>query len=302
MSSKKHLIVIGGPTASGKTNVAIALARHFEVPILSADSRQLYKEMTIGTAKPTPEELARARHYFIDHLSVTQPYTVSDFEAEALALLASLFLERKVAILVGGSGLFIQAVCEGLDKFPEVPDAIFQQVQQLHQDKGLEGLQQALSEADPLYYGEVDRQNPRRLMRALSVCWSSGQPFSAFRQKRPVPRSFVCHYVALEVDRPSLYQRINRRVEEMLEAGLLEEVNSLYEYKMLPALQTVGYRELFSYLDGDISYEEAVELIKRNTRRYAKRQGTWLRRDEHWHWFDPANRNLIIDFLTQKMN
>lgn len=301
MSTQKHLIVIGGPTASGKTALAIAVAQHFNAAILSADSRQFYNEMTIGTAKPTVAELAQAPHFFIDHLSVKKPYTVSDFEKEALSTLDQLFSQQDVAILAGGSGMFIKAVCEGLDDFPEVTEEARGEVNELFEKEGILGLQKALATADPDYYKIVDLQNSRRLLRALMVCESSGQPYSSFLNAKPANRSFTPHYICLNMDREKLYERINLRVDQMLENGLLEEARSLESYKNLPSLQTVGYAELFRYFDGEYDMETAVELIKRNSRRYAKRQLTWLRRDEHWKWFQSGAVESVLNYLKQQI-
>ena len=286
MSSQKHLFIVGGPTASGKTSLAIALAKHFNAPILSADSRQFYREMSIGTAKPTAKELAQAKHFFIDTLSIEKRYTVSDFEKEALELLDTIFATQDFAILAGGSGLFIKAVCEGLDEFPEVTEEARKEVEVIFEKEGIEGLQNAVALADPVYFETVDRQNSRRLIRALLVCRSSGQAYSSFLKANPASRPFKSHYICLDMDRKALYKRINLRVDLMMENRLLEEVKGLQTHKELPSLQTVGYAELFGYLDGRHSLEEAVELIKRNSRRYAKRQLTWFRRDEHWAWFE----------------
>lgn len=286
---QKYLLVIGGATATGKTALSIQLAQHFQTAILSADSRQFYREMSIGTAKPTPEELAQAPHYFINSLSITQPYSVGDYERDALALLEKLYQQHDLVILTGGSGLFIRAVCEGLDDFPEIPDAVRQNIQELYQKEGLEGLQTILQEVDPDYYEEVDLQNPIRLTRALEVYQTSGKPFSHFRSQLPQPRPFHPIYIKLEMDRERLYERINRRVDQMMEQGLLEEARALLPYRHLNALQTVGYQELFDYLDGKTDLESAIDLIKQNSRRYAKRQGTWFRKRPHWKGFEPGD-------------
>ncbi len=297
MSNTKHLIVIGGPTASGKTALAIAIAQQFNAPILSADSRQFYREMTIGTAKATEEELAQAKHYFVNTRSVTEPYTVSDYEKEALQRLEEIYAQQDVAVIAGGSGMFIKAVCEGLDEFPEVCEEARGVVETLYEKEGLSGLQEALEKADIDYYKTVDLQNSRRLIRALSVCESSGKPYSSFLKKEPKQRSFIPHYICLNMNREKLYDRINRRVDIMLENGLLAEARGLQEYKELSALQTVGYAELFDHFEGKQDLETAIELIKRNSRRYAKRQLTWFRRDKHWKWFDEATPEEVIQFL-----
>lgn len=290
----KKLLVIGGATATGKTALAIRLARHFGTEILSADSRQLYREMSIGTAKPTEEELAAAPHHFIHHISIEEPYSVGDYEREALALLEKLFQEHEVVILCGGSGLYIKAVCEGLDVFPEVPPEVRQEVESWYAAEGIGPLQEELRKVDPEYYEEVDRQNPHRLIRALALHRASGKRMSELRQGQAKARFYQPHYFQLTMEREELYERINRRVDRMLEAGLVEEARALYPRKHLPALQTVGYQELFDYFDGKHDLEEAVRLIKRNSRRYAKRQLTWFRRDGFWEEIRPSVRK---DFL-----
>lgn len=294
---KKYLIVVGGPTASGKTAFAIRLARHFGTAVVSADSRQFYREMNIGTAKPTAEELAQAPHYLINSLSIEEEYSVGDFERDALQLLDQLFQQQDVAILAGGSGLYIKALCEGLDEFPEVSTAIRQAVEQEYQKKGLAFLQEEVARNDPDYYEEVDRQNPHRLIRALSVFRASGQPFSSFRKAHNQPRPFTPIYLQLHRPRRELYERINRRVEIMAGEGLLEEARSLYPQRELSALQTVGYQELFAHFDSKLSQEEALVLIQRNTRRYAKRQLTWYRRDGHWKLLRPDDWEFALQYI-----
>jgi tRNA dimethylallyltransferase len=301
MSSGKHLIVIGGPTASGKTSLAITVAQHFKTTILSADSRQFYKEMSIGTAKPSAEELAAAPHLFINHLSVKDTYTVADYEREALSALDNIFSKQDVAVLAGGSGLFIKALCEGLDDFPQVSDWARQKVEELYESEGIEGLQKALELADPAYYNTVDLQNARRLLRALMVCESSGQAYSSFLSNEAKQRAFTPHYICLNMDRALLYNRINDRVDQIFVKGLLEEARSLYPYKDLKSLQTVGYAELFDYFDEKQDLETAIDLIKRNSRRYAKRQLTWFNRDEHWKMFSPEDTNEVIRYLESRV-
>lgn len=300
-TEKKYLIVVGGATASGKTGFAIRLAQHFRTEIVSCDSRQFYREMSIGTAKPTPEEMHQAPHHFIGHISIEQPYTAGDFETDALALLDRLFLQHQSVILCGGSGLFIKAVCEGLDQFPEVPETIITDLQHDFETNGLAALQEELAASDPEYYQEVDLQNPRRLLRALSVIRASGQAFSAFRTRKSKPRSFQPVYLQMNLPREALYDRINRRVDLMMAQGLEAEARNLYPKRHLPALQTVGYQELFDHFDGSISLEEAIELIKRNSRRYAKRQLTWFRRDGFWESFQSDELDEALAFIGQKI-
>lgn len=301
MSAKKHLLVVGGPTASGKTGFAIRLARHFGAHIVSADSRQFFREMSIGTARPTEEELAAAPHHLIGQLSIEQAYSVGAYEREALAKLEELFQEKDVVILAGGSGLYINALCQGMDEFPEVPLRIRKEVETLYQREGLAALHRALAEADPDYLGEADQQNPHRLIRALAVCRAAGKPFSSFRKRAAQARSFTPVYLQMHWPRAALYDRIDRRVDQMMAGGLLEEARRLLPHRRHTALQTVGYRELFDYLDGRTDLETAVELIKRNTRRYAKRQLTWMRRDGFWKHFHPTEWELALPYLQAAM-
>lgn len=295
------LLVIGGPTASGKTDVAIRLAQHYDTVILSADSRQFYREMSVGTAKPEAAQLAQVRHYFIDSLSIHDPYSVGDFERDALALLTVLFRQHQVVLLTGGSGLFLKALCEGLDEFPETPLSVRQEVEAIYREQGLEVLQQQLKEADPEYYAQVDLHNPHRLIRALAVFRASGKPFSSFRKKAAVKRDFRPIFLELSWDRAALYERINKRVDLMLDNGLESEARQLYPWKNLPALQTVGYQELFSCFDGAISREVAIEQIKQHSRNYAKRQLTWSRRDGYWKHFHPSEWSDILQYLHFSM-
>jgi tRNA dimethylallyltransferase len=280
--NRKYLIVVGGATASGKTAFAIRTALHFHTEIISADSRQFYREMNIGTAKPTAEELAQVKHHFIGHLSIHDAYSVGDFERDALARLELLFQQHDRVVMAGGSGLYIKAVCEGLDVFPEVSEEIRAAVTELFETVGLAALQEELRQSDPAYFAEVDIRNPSRLIRAVSVCRASGRPFSSFRKKTPAPRSFEPVYVQMDWPREELYRRIDRRVEEMMRRGLLEEARALYPLRQVQALQTVGYQELFDYFDEKTTLEEAVNLICQHTRNYAKRQITWMRRYGEW--------------------
>lgn len=282
----KTLIAIGGPTAIGKTAFAIALAKELNCEILSCDSRQFFKEMSIGTAVPTRTELQQVPHHFIQHKSVTNIYTAGDFERDAIELLDHLFSKSDYAILVGGSGLYFNAVLQGMDVFPEVPEQRRQEVKSLYENSGLEGLQRSLEQLDPDYYSTVDTLNPQRLMRALEVCISSGLPYSSFRTGSKSRRNFTSFKFALEAPREVLYERINQRVDAMMQEGLLDEVRELLPFRHLNALQTVGYKELFDFLDGRISLAFAVEEIKKNTRRFAKRQMTWFRKDPDIMWID----------------
>ena len=301
MSKNKFLIVVGGATATGKTATGIQLAQHFETEILSCDSRQFYREMTIGTAKPTAEELAAAPHHFINLLSIEEDYNVGDFERDAIKLLDKIFLEKNVALLVGGSGLFIRALCDGLDVFPKIPLEVRNEVQSLFEKEGLEALQDAVKIADPLYFEKVDRQNPVRLMRALDVIKASGKPFSSLQNQKRKPRNFIPIYINVVMDRVQLYERINRRVDLMLEAGLLEEAKSLFSHKEKNSLQTVGYQEFMSFFEGKNTLEEAIELVKRNSRRYAKRQMTWFRKEDHWGNFQASEMEKMIEYVEGKI-
>lgn len=292
----KQLIVIGGATATGKTALAIRLAQQFGAEILSADSRQFYREMNIGTAKPGPEELATVKHHFIDSLHVTDSFSVGEYERDALRILNDLFREKDVAILVGGSGLFIRAVCEGLDAFPEISPETREIVSEGEQTGGLFWLQQELARLDPDYFAVVDRQNPARLRRALEVCIESSLPFSGFLQNEKKPRPFQPRYLLLDLPRPELYARIEARVDVMISAGLEEEARSLLPYRRLPPLRTVGYEEWFDFFDGKTTREETIVRIKQHSRNYAKRQATWFRKHGDWSAFHPDDKAGIAAF------
>jgi tRNA dimethylallyltransferase len=298
----KFLITIMGPTASGKTALAIELARHFDTEIISADSRQFYKEMTIGTAKPSEAELAEVPHHFINHLSVASYYGAGKFEEEALQVLDRIFAEKDVAVMVGGSGLYINAVLFGIDPFPEIPVEIRLKTLQFYKENGLQALRDELRKYDPEYFLEVDLDNPRRLMRAVEVCYATGKPYSSFRQQKPKPRPFKSIKIAYDWDREELYQRINNRVDKMIEKGLIQECQQLTDFSNQIALDTIGYKEIFDFLDGKISKEDAIDLIKRNSRRYAKRQLTWFRNDTEINWFSPESSiESFIHFIQSKM-
>ena len=283
----KTLIVIAGPTASGKTAYSIELAMKLNTVILSADSRQFYKEMSIGTAAPTKEELSQVKHYFVHHISIEDKYDVADYERDALQLLDELFKTHDSVIMTGGSGLFIDAVCNGIDEMPDIQPEIREKVQKLYDEGGLKALQDEVQRLDPEYYAIVDQQNPRRLQRALEVCYQTGQTFSSFRSGNTVQRDFDIKKYALLWDRQALIDRIDRRVDMMMEQGLLEEAKALYPKRHLNALNTVGYKELFVYFDGQCTLAEAVEQIKIHTRQYAKRQMTGLRKDTSYQWVIP---------------
>ena len=297
----KTLIVIAGPTASGKTAFSIELAKALHTVILSADSRQFYKEMSIGTAAPTEEELSQAKHYFVHHISIEDKYDVADYERDALQLLDELFKTHDAVIMTGGSGLFIDAVCNGMDAMPDVEPEIREKVQKLYDGGGLKALQDEVQRLDPEYFALVDQQNPRRLQRALEVCYQTGQTFTSFRSGNAIQRDFDIKKYALLWDRQALIERIDRRVDMMMEQGLLEETKALYPKRHLNALNTVGYKELFAYFDGQCTLEEAVEQIKIHTRQYAKRQMTWLRKDTSYQWIMPEDFDSTLSALRQAL-
>lgn len=283
---RKTLLTIVGPTAIGKTRMAIALATHFGTEILSCDSRQFFKELRIGTAVPSAGELMAVPHHFIQHKSIFEAYSVGDFERDAIALLDKLFKKHDVVVMVGGSGLYAKAIIDGLDDFPEVDEVIRQELNEAYVQKGIEYLQELLKTLDEVQYNQMDVQNPQRLIRALEVCRASGKPYSSFLQRKEKQRDFTSVQIGLTADRTEVYERINKRVDMMLEEGLLIEAQNMMPHKHLNALQTVGYKELFSFFEGECSFEAAIEAIKMNTRRFAKRQFTWFQKDKRIKWFD----------------
>ena len=297
MNQIKSIIVIAGPTAVGKTAMSIAVAKKLNCPVISADSRQFFKEMNIGTAKPSAEEMQGVQHFFIDSHSITEEYNVGKYEADVILLLEKLFQSHDYVILVGGSGLYIDAVCKGFDNLPEADSETRNKINALLESKGIEGLQELLKELDPVYYNQVDINNPQRMSRALEVCITSGKTFSELRSGKSTKRNFNTIKIGLNTSRELLYSRINNRVDDMLKNGLLEEVRGLIPYKHLNALQTVGYKELFAYLENLTDFNTAMELLKQNTRRFAKRQLTWFRRDEEMRWFDPNEQEAIFEYL-----
>jgi len=300
----KYLITIVGPTAIGKTALSISLAQHFKCEIISCDSRQFFKEMTIGTAVPTEDELQSATHHFIQNKSILENYTVGDYEKEALHKIEELFQNNDFAILIGGSGLYVDAILKGFDEFPEIDPSIRSKVNLNYEKLGINYLQEQLKNLDPDYYQKITienpqtLQNPQRMMRFTEVCIGTGKPYSSFLNQKKNNRNFTPILIGLEADRQVIYDRINQRVDIMINEGLLEEAKALYPNKALNALQTVGYRELFSYFDGEFSLSFAIEEIKKNTRRFSKRQLTWFKRNENTKWFDYAkNRKEIIDYI-----
>jgi tRNA dimethylallyltransferase len=283
MSSKK-IIIIAGPTASGKTTLAIKLAQHFQTEIISADSRQCYKELKVGVARPSEEELAAVKHHFIASQSIHQKVTAATFEAYALEKAGQIFASRDVAIMVGGTGLYIKAFCDGMDEIPDVPQEVHDAVIETYRENGLNWLQEEVKRLDPEFYSKGEIQNPQRLMRALEVFKATGRSIFDFRKGEKASRDFEIIKFALDIQKEQLHHNINHRVDQMMEMGLQEEVRSLIPYQHLNALQTVGYKELFSFFNGEAPLKDAVENIKKNTRQYAKRQLTWFRKDKEYKW------------------
>ncbi|MFN3939025.1 MAG: tRNA (adenosine(37)-N6)-dimethylallyltransferase MiaA [Chitinophagales bacterium] len=297
----KYLIVIAGPTGIGKTNVAIQLAQHFQTEIISADARQLYKEMRIGTAVPTDAQLQAVPHHCVHNLSIHDAYSVGQYEVDVLQLLEKLFTQHHGIILTGGSGLYIHAVMHGLDALPPSDPIIRKQLQEAFEQQGITYLQEKLKEADPDYLNRVDKNNPHRLMRALEVFAVSGKPYSTFRRQQTAARHFTPIKICLNTERNILYERINQRVIQMIEAGLFKEAKALYPFRHLNALQTVGYQELFEYFEDKISLEEAIHKIQQNTRNYAKRQLTWFRKDTGYKWFVPEDLEGMVQYIKEQM-
>ena len=294
----KTLIVITGPTAVGKTRLCIDIAKHFDIPIINADSRQIYKELSIGTAKPSAEEQQLVKHYFVGTLSLQDYYSASLFETQVIDLLSTLFKTSDYALMAGGSMMYIDAVCDGIDDIPTIDDETRELMKQRLAEEGLEALVEELKRLDPEYYEIVDRQNPRRVVHALEICTMTGKTYTSFRKREKRQRPFRIIKIGLNRPREELYQRINQRVDEMMQQGLLEEAKSLYPMRQMNALNTVGYKELFDYLEGRWPLEEAVERIKGNTRRYARKQLTWYKKDPQIRWFHPQETEQIISYIT----
>ena len=299
--NKKYLIVLAGPTASGKTATAIKLAKALDTVIISADSRQFYKELPIGTAAPTSEELSQVKHYFVHNLSIDNKFDVADYEKDVLCFLKEYFKTNNTVVMTGGSGLFIDAVCNGLDLIPDISDDIRTKVSSIYEKDGLRALQKEVESSDPEYYQIVDKMNPRRLQRALEVFYQTGLPYSSFRKRNPAQRDFEIIKLALLWDRAELIERINARVDKMMHDGLLEEARNVYPKRHLNSLNTVGYKELFDYFDGNCTLDEAVEQIKVNTRQYAKRQMTWLRKNQDYQWYTIDQIDDMIGFVIDKI-
>jgi tRNA dimethylallyltransferase len=297
----KYLITVVGPTAVGKTSLCLKIAKKFDTEIISADSRQFYRETNLGTAKPSIQELEEVKHHYIGHKSVFDTYDVKAFERDALSLLEGFYKEKDLAILTGGSGLFIDAICNGMDEIPDVDPELRQKLIGSYQENGIVFLQKELQLYDPVYFSEVDLNNPQRLMRALEVCMGTGKPYSSFRKKSKIQRPFQVIKIGLKREREELYGRIEQRMDAMIAQGLFEEAASLFEYRHLNALHTVGYTEIFGYLEGKYDKDEAIRLLKRNSRRYAKRQMTWFKRDADMTWFHPEQESEIITFISKKI-
>ncbi len=299
--NKKFLVVIAGPTAIGKSSLALELADRLSTEIISADSRQIYRGLDIGTAKPTHDELVRFKHHFVDSHDVHERFTAADFEDEAIAIMAKLHRERSTVIACGGTGLYLRALMEGLDQIPTVPPEVRIEFDELYRVSGIQTLQQELAKRDPAYYASVDVHNHRRLIRALSVIKYTGQPFSGFHRKTPKERPFEILPILLHLDRSLLYARINQRVDQMIQAGLEAEAQKYQAQANLPALQTVGYQEWFPYFEGVYDKEETIRLIKRNTRRYAKRQMTWFKKYGSWRFFPSTDWQGITGYINQSL-
>lgn len=300
---QKTLIVICGPTAVGKTSLAIEVAKHYGAEIISADSRQFYREMNIGTAKPTVEELNAVPHHFINNISIhTKNYSAGKYELEVLELLEHYFQKKNIAVMVGGSGLFINAVCSGFDKFEKEDESQIYTTRKFLNTKELEWLQKEVQRLDPEYFAIVDKKNPVRLKRALEIIYTTGKKYSEQRIGKKAERPFGIIKVGLSLPREMLYEQINKRVDEMMSAGLLDEVKNLYLHKKLYSLQTVGYTELFDFIEDKVSMEDAIALIKQNTRNYAKRQMTWFKKDDGIRWFQPEQKEEIFSYLQSKIS
>ena len=302
MMKDKYLVVIAGPTASGKTATAIKVAKALGTEIISADSRQFYKELPIGTAAPTPEEQAEVQHHMIHNLNVEDKYDVADYEQDVLNLLNQLFVNHDAVVLTGGSGLFIDAVCKGLDSIPDISEEVRNKVDELYKKGGLIALQNEVERLDPEYYSIVDKYNPRRLQRAVEVCYQTGLTYSSFRKNTVKQRDFKIIKVALLWERSELITRINKRVDIMINEGLVEEAKAMYPKRHLNSLNTVGYKEIFEHFDGKVSLDEATENIKINTRQYAKRQMTWLRKNNDYKWFTIDELDEMLNYINSVIN
>jgi tRNA dimethylallyltransferase len=297
---EKTLIVVTGPTAVGKTELCLDIAKYFNIPIINADSRQIYKELKIGTAAPTEEQMRQVRHFFVGTLSIADYYSASMYEEQTMSLLHELFQTSNIALMCGGSMMYIDAVCNGIDDIPTVSDEIRNELKKRLANEGLEELCKLLKTLDPEHYEIVDRQNPRRVVHALEICLMTGKTYTSFRTNEKKERPFQIIKIAINRNREELYERINHRVDQMMEDGLLEEAQRLYNQRNLNALNTVGYKEMFAYFDGTWSLEEAIERLKGNTRRYARKQLTWFKKDPSVKWFSPDDKEEIIKYIRER--
>lgn len=296
----RWLIAVVGPTAVGKTNVAVKLAQRFSTAVVNADSRQVFREMKIGTASPDDSAMSGVPHFLVGHLSVVQSYNASMYEADALKILSSLFENHNRVILTGGSGFYVQAVCKGIDNLPSIDPKVRKRLKTELSDKGMDWLREEVKQKDPLYFGQVDRNNPNRMLKALEVYEMAGMPYSGFLTRQVKIRDFSCLYIGLDLPREALHSQINHRTEQMMRNGLLNEVKSLQLYRNLNALNTVGYKELFRHLDGSLTLADALDQIKAHTRQYARRQLTWFKRIGDIRWFHPANIEDIVAYICEK--
>ncbi|TRX66004.1 tRNA (adenosine(37)-N6)-dimethylallyltransferase MiaA [Carboxylicivirga sp. M1479] len=295
------LIVLIGPTGIGKTELGLQLAKQFNCEIISSDSRQIFKELQIGTAAPTPEQLSVVKHHMVGTHSVNDYYNAYEFEQDVLKLLQERFQQHPNMLMTGGSMMYVDAVCKGIDELPTIDAEVRQHVMDLHEKEGLEAVRGQLKMLDPVFYDQVDLKNHKRVMHALEVCLMTGKPYSSLRKNTDQKRPFRMIKIGLDMDRETLYQRINKRVDMMVEEGLFDEASQFYHLKNTNALNTVGYKEIFGHWDGEYDADTAIELIKRNSRRYAKRQLSWFRRDKEISWFHPQSKNEIINFVNQQL-
>lgn len=302
MNSKPTLIVLIGPTGIGKTDLSLNIAEHYNTEIISADSRQIYADLKIGTAAPTPEQLARVKHHFVGTLQLTDYYSAAQYEAEVMKKLDELFKRHSVIVLTGGSMMYVDAVCKGIDDIPTVDEETRKTLMQHYENVGLERLCAELKILDPEYYDIVDKKNPKRVIHALEICYMTGQTYTSFRTSQTKERPFNIIKVGLRREREELYARINKRVDIMMEDGLLEEAKSVYQYKNLNSLNTVGYKEMFKYLDGEWELPFAIEKIKQNSRIYSRKQVTWFKRDTDITWFHPDDTDNIMSFIEERLN
>ncbi len=298
---RKTLIVVLGPTGIGKSDLSIQIAQHFHTEIISADSRQIYKELEIGTAVPPTEDLAKVKHHLIHHRSIHDYYSAAVFEKEALQVIEDHFKAKDTLVMTGGSMMYIDALCNGIDDIPDADQKIRTQLFEEYKEKGLDHIRLQLKQLDPIYYDQVDLKNPKRILHALEICLTSGKTYSSMRTAKTIQRPFRIIKIGLNKDREELYERINLRVDKMLEMGLEAEARAVFDYHHLNSLNTVGYKELFAYFKGEITREQAIELIKRNSRRYAKKQLSWFRRDREINWFEPEQRNEIINLIEERL-